>query len=112
MLINQCKFRLLSGNPTFGQVLTSPLDWPILVENRVNVVTDCIQIVYCLLNEIISVVLLNVLIRGLSVKTKYKIINEVETRKSKTEAVLQRRSMLKLGVICKFMKRFGKCFMS
>ena len=34
------------------------------------------------------------------------------TRKSKTEAVLQRRSMLKLGVICKFMKRYGKCFMS
>jgi len=28
------------------------------------------------------------------------------TRKSKTEAVLQRRSMLKLGVICKFMKRY------
>ena len=34
------------------------------------------------------------------------------TRKSKTEAVLQRRSMFKLGVICKFMKRYGKCFMS
>jgi len=34
------------------------------------------------------------------------------TRKSKTEAVLQRRSMLKLGVICNFMKRYGKCFMS
>jgi len=34
------------------------------------------------------------------------------TRKSKTVAVLQRRSMLKLGVICKFMNRFGKCFMS
>jgi len=34
------------------------------------------------------------------------------TRKSKTEAVLQRRSMLKLSVICKFMKRYGKCFMS
>ena len=32
-----------------------------------------------------------------------------ETRKSKTEAVLQRRSMLKLGVICKYMKRYGKC---
>ena len=31
------------------------------------------------------------------------------TRKSKTEAVLQRRSMLKLGVICKFMKCYGKC---
>jgi len=31
------------------------------------------------------------------------------TRKSKTEAVLQRRSMLKLGVICKYMKRYGKC---
>jgi len=29
------------------------------------------------------------------------------TRKSKTEAVLQRRSMLKLGVICIFMKRYG-----
>ena len=38
--------------------------------------------------------------------------NTVRTRKSKTEAVLQRRSMLKLGVICKFMKRYGKCFMS
>jgi len=36
---------------------------------------------------------------------------EVITRKRKTEAVLQRRSMLKLGVICKFMKRYGKCFM-
>jgi len=36
----------------------------------------------------------------------------VITRKSKTDAVLQRRSMLKLGVICKFMKRYGKCFMS
>ena len=35
-----------------------------------------------------------------------------ETRNSKTEAVLQRRSMLKLGVICKFMNRYGKCFMS
>jgi len=35
-----------------------------------------------------------------------------ETRKGKTEAVLQRRSMLKLGVICKFMNRYGKCFMS
>jgi len=34
----------------------------------------------------------------------------IETRKSKTEAVLQRRSMLKLGVICKFMKRYGKCY--
>ena len=34
------------------------------------------------------------------------------TRKSKTEAVLQRRSMLKLGVICKFMNRYRKCFMS
>jgi len=34
------------------------------------------------------------------------------TRKSKTEAVLQRRSILKLGVICKFMNRYGKCFMS
>jgi len=34
------------------------------------------------------------------------------TRKSKSEAVLQRRSMLKLGVICKFMKRYGKCFLS
>jgi len=34
-----------------------------------------------------------------------------ETRKSKTEAVLQSRFMLKLGVICKFMKRYGKCFM-
>ena len=32
------------------------------------------------------------------------------TRKSKTEAVLQRRSMLKLGVICNFMKRYGMCF--
>jgi len=32
------------------------------------------------------------------------------TRKSKTEAVLQRWSMLKLGVICKFMNRYGKCF--
>jgi len=30
---------------------------------------------------------------------------ESETRKSKTEAVLQRQSMLKLGVICNFMKR-------
>jgi len=36
----------------------------------------------------------------------------IRTRKSKTEAVLQRRSMLKLGVICKFMNRYGKCFMS
>jgi len=36
----------------------------------------------------------------------------IETRKSKTEAVLQRRSMLKLGVICKLMKRYGKCFLS
>jgi len=34
------------------------------------------------------------------------------TRKSKTEAVWQRRSMLKLGVTCKFMKRYGKCFMA
>jgi len=34
----------------------------------------------------------------------------VLTRKSKTEAVLQRRSMLKLGVICKYMKRYGKCW--
>ena len=34
------------------------------------------------------------------------------TRKSKTKAVLQRRSMLKLGVICNYMKRYGKCFMS
>jgi len=34
-----------------------------------------------------------------------------ETRKSKTEAVLQRRSMLKLGVKCKFMNRYRKCFM-
>jgi len=34
------------------------------------------------------------------------------TRKSKTEAVLQRRSMLKLGVICNFRRRNGKCFMS
>ena len=34
------------------------------------------------------------------------------TRKSKTEAVLQRRSMLKLGVICRFMNCYGKCFMS
>jgi len=34
------------------------------------------------------------------------------TRKSKTEAVLPRRSMLKLGVICKFMQPYGKCLMS
>ena len=38
----------------------------------------------------------------------YKIV----TRKSKTEAVLQRRSIMKLGVICKFMNCYGKCFMS
>jgi len=42
----------------------------------------------------------------------YKLLFSKLTRKSKTEAVLQRRSMLKLGVICKFMKRYGKCFMS
>jgi len=41
---------------------------------------------------------------------RHKVI--VITRKSKTEAVLQRRSMLKLGVICKFINRYGKCFMS
>ena len=36
----------------------------------------------------------------------------LKTRKSKTEAVLQRRSIMKLGVICKFMNCYGKCFMS
>jgi len=44
-------------------------------------------------------------------QNKFYIV-ENRTRKSKTEAVLQRRSMLKLGVICKFIKRYGKCFMS
>jgi len=39
----------------------------------------------------------------------FKFIKMFGTRKSKTEAVLQRRSMLKLGVIFKYMKRFGKC---
>jgi len=40
----------------------------------------------------------------------YSLINnKSRTIKSKTEAVLQRRSMLKLGVICKYMKRYGKC---
>ena len=45
---------------------------------------------------------------------KTKTSTEIKdiTRKGKTEAVLQRRSMLKLGVICKFMKRYGKCVMS
>ena len=43
----------------------------------------------------------------------FQLLREAtRTRKSKTEAVLQRRSMLKLGVICKFMKRYWKCFMS
>ena len=32
----------------------------------------------------------------------------LKTRKSKTEAVLQRRSMLKLGVICKFIEALWK----
>jgi len=41
-----------------------------------------------------------------------QILIVLYTRKSKTEAVLQRRSMLKFGVICKFMNRYGKCFMS
>ena len=41
-----------------------------------------------------------------------KLRDVKRTRKSKTGAVLQTRSMLKLGVICKFMKRYGKCFMS
>jgi len=59
MLTN--KFRL---EPTFGQVRTSPLDYPIIDENRVNVVTDRLKIVYCLFNEIIGVSLLTVLIRA------------------------------------------------
>ena len=41
-----------------------------------------------------------------------KLSLHLGTRKSKTEAVLQRRPMLKLGVICKFMNRYRKCFMS
>jgi len=44
--------------------------------------------------------------------TAHGFCAKLETRKSKTEAVLQRRSMLKLGVICKFIKRYGTCFMS
>jgi len=55
---------------------------------------------------------LSILIKSYSKKTYRagtgrKIL--ILTRKSKTEAVLQRRSMLKLGVICKYMKRYGKC---
>jgi len=45
---------------TFGQVLTSQLDCPIIVENCVNVVTDRLQIVYCLFNWIIGVLFFNV----------------------------------------------------
>ena len=45
-------------------------------------------------------------------RVTHEIVKLIRTRKSKTEAVLQRRSMLKLGVICKFMNRYGKCFMS
>jgi len=40
------------------------------------------------------------------------LYEQESNKKSKTEAVLQRRSMLKLGVICKFMNRYGKCFLS
>jgi len=43
--------------PTFGQVRTSPLDYLIIDDHRVNVVTDRLKIVYCLFNEIISVLL-------------------------------------------------------
>ena len=65
MLINQSKFILFAWwEPTFGQVCTSSLDYPIIDENRVNVVTDRLRIIYCLLNKIIGVLLLNVLIRG------------------------------------------------
>ena len=41
-----------------------------------------------------------------------QVINIHVNKKNKTGAVLQRRSMLKLGVICKFMNHYGKCFMS
>jgi len=49
---------------TFGQVLAWPLECPLIVKNRVNDVTDRLQIVYCLFIEIIHVLLLNALIRG------------------------------------------------
>ena len=55
MPINQSKFRSLSRNPLL--VRTSPLDYPIIDENRINVVTDRLKIVYCLFNEIIVVLL-------------------------------------------------------
>ena len=38
MLLNQYKFSSLSGS--FDEVRTSPLDYPIIDENRVNLVTD------------------------------------------------------------------------
>jgi len=57
MLINQCKFVCLVWEPTFGQVRTSPLDYLIIEDHRVNVVTDRLNIVYCLFNEIIGVLL-------------------------------------------------------
>ena len=64
MLISQSKFHSLSRNPLLVKFRTSPLDYQINDENRVNVVTDRLKIVYCLFNEIIGVSLLNVLIRA------------------------------------------------
>jgi len=58
MLLNQCKFVGLVGTH-FGQVRTSPLDYPIIEDHRVNVVTDRLKIVYCLFNEIIGVLLVS-----------------------------------------------------
>jgi len=61
MLINQCKFRLLSGNPFL--VKFSPRRFIALkLLRKASMLlhfTDRLQIVYCLLNEIIG--LLNVL---------------------------------------------------
>ena len=60
-----------------------------------------------LIRRVTTLVVMTAVSGGKDVRTKAFL-----TRKSKTEAVLQRRSMLKLGVICEFMKRYGKCFMS
>jgi len=63
------------SEPTFGQVRTSPLDYPIIDEYSVDVVTDRLKIVYCLFNEIIGVSLLNVFIRAVQRRTVFKQAN-------------------------------------